>query len=177
MPETITPQKHIFLTGLMGSGKSSVAKVLAKALSLPLVDLDAMICKDAGKSINDIFADQGEDAFRALESICLEQAALFSPSVIATGGGVVIAEGNRRVMREKGIIINLTAPLPLILERLSGATDRPLYSDDDAEKRIRKLMEEREQFYADADIRIDTDGKSVEDVAADILRVLKGLHP
>jgi shikimate kinase len=177
MPETSLTQKTIFLTGLMGSGKSSVATVLARSLCLPLVDLDAMICKEAGKSINEIFADEGESAFRSLESACLNRAASFSPSVIATGGGVVIAESNRRLMHEKGIIINLTAPLALILERLSGATDRPLYSDQDAEKRIRTLMEEREQFYADADIRIDTDGKSVEDVAAYILKVLKGLHP
>ena len=177
MPETFTLKKSIFLTGLMGSGKSSVATVLAELLSLPLIDLDAMICKEAGKSINEIFADEGEAAFRSMESACLDRAASFPPSIIATGGGVVIAEDSRRLMHEKGIIINLTAPLPLILKRLSGATDRPLYSDCDAEKRIRTLMEDREQFYADADIRIDTDGKSVEDVAADILRVLKGLHP
>lgn len=177
MPETCVPRKSIFLTGLMGSGKSSVGAALSHVLGLPLVDLDAMICQEAGKSINEIFAEDGEAAFRALESICLERAASFSPSVVATGGGVVIAESNRRLMREKGIVVNLTAPLTLILQRLCGATDRPLYSDKDAEKRIQTLMEEREQFYADADIRIDTDGKSVEDVAADILRFLKGLHP
>lgn len=177
MPENSVPEKSIFLTGLMGSGKSSVAKVLAKSLTLPLIDLDAMICTEAGKSINEIFAEEGEAAFRALESLCLERAASFPRSVIATGGGVVMADSNRCLMHEAGVVVNLTAPLPLLLERLCGATDRPLYCDQDAEKRIKTLMEEREQFYADADIRIDTDGKSVEDVAADILRLLKGLHP
>lgn len=167
--------RPLILTGFMGCGKSSVGRVLAETLGWPLVDLDAVIVAEAGKSINEIFADEGEAAFRALESICLERLLSGERCVIACGGGVVISEANRRLMRRKGVVVNLTASLPVILARLEGATDRPLYSGDDASSRARALLEAREQFYADADIRIDTDNKSVEDVSADIMRILKEL--
>ena len=169
------PDKPLILTGFMGSGKSSVGRVLADTIGWPLVDLDAVIVAEAGKSINEIFADEGEAAFRALESICLERVLSGGRCVIACGGGVVISEFNRRLMRQQGVVVNLTASLPVILARLEGADDRPLYSGDDAANRVRALLEAREQFYADADIRIDTDNKSVEDVSADIMRILKEL--
>ena len=135
-----------------------------------------MIVTEAGKAINEIFSRDGEAAFRALESAGLERVLRSGPTVIATGGGVVISDSNRRFMREQGYVVNLIASLPVVLERLRGSIDRPLYSDESDSERVRTMMEQREQFYADADIRIDTDGKSVEDVAAEILRVLKGLH-
>ena len=94
---------------------------------------------------------------------------------MASGGGIVISETNRKLMREKGYVVNLAAPLPVILNRLNGANDRPLIAVEDSINRVQMLMEERKHFYDDADIRIDTDNKSVEDVAAEILRILKGL--
>lgn len=170
------PERPLILTGFMGSGKSSVGRVLAESLNCPFIDLDAMVVAEAGKTINDIFATDGEAAFRALESACLERALRSGFSVIATGGGAVIAESSRCLMRELGSVVNLTAPLEVILGRLKDVSDRPLYAGESGAELVRQLMEQREQFYSDADIRIDTDGKSVEDVAADILRFLKGLH-
>jgi len=170
------PERSVILTGFMGSGKSSVGRRLAKRLGCPFVDLDAVIVAAAGKSINAIFAEEGEPAFRALESTCLERVLAGGRSLIATGGGVVISEANRELMMRHGVVINLRVSLPQLLERLSGATDRPLYAGEDAAERMDKLMAEREQFYRVAHIRIDTDGKSVEDVAAEILRFLKGLE-
>jgi shikimate kinase len=167
----------VILTGFMGSGKSSVGRRLAKRLCCPFIDLDAVIVEAAGKSINEIFAEEGEPAFRALESACLERVLSGVQSLIATGGGVVIADRNRDVMAQLGIIINLNVSLPHVMERLSGATDRPLYAGSDAAERVGALMAEREQFYRVAHIRIDTDDKSVEDVVAEILRFLKGLEP
>jgi len=155
----------------MGTGKSSVGRALATSLSCPFIDLDAEIVAEAGASINLIFADKGEAAFRTMESACLERVLGKGPAVVATGGGVVISEWNRRLMRSQGIVVNLTASLPVILLRLKGATDRPLY----AAKRVESLLEERQQFYADADIRIDTDNKSVEDVSVQIQEFLRGL--
>jgi shikimate kinase len=96
--------------------------------------------------------------------------------VIATGGGVVIAAENRSMMRARGVVINLVVSLPSVLQRLDGATDRPLFVGSDAANSVKLLMDDRKQFYADADIRIDTDGKSVEDVSAEILRYVWGLH-
>ncbi|KAB0666477.1 shikimate kinase [Oryzomonas japonica] len=167
--------RPLILTGFMGAGKSCVGRLLAARLACPFIDLDAEVVAMAGRSINEIFAKDGEAAFRALESTCLEHALRRGGAVIATGGGAVIAEANRTLMRASGVVVNLTAPFERIMERLSGAQDRPLYAGDDPAKRAKLLMEQREQFYSDADIRIDTDGKSVEDVAAVILGYLRGL--
>ena len=169
-------KRHIILTGFMGSGKSSVGRLLARQLARTFVDLDAVIVSAAGMSINEIFAQEGEAAFRSRERECLVSVLQQAPSVLATGGGVVISADNRNLMRSKGIVINLTVSLQQVMERLKGADDRPLLSGDDAAVRAVRLMEEREQFYTDADIRIDTDGKSVEDVAAEILNYVKGLR-
>lgn len=170
------PERPLILTGFMGSGKSSVGRVLAKSLSCPFIDLDSEIVAASGRTINDIFLKDGEQAFRRLETLRLEQVLQGGLSVIATGGGVVIAAENRTLMRAHGIVINLAVSLPQVLQRLDGATDRPLFGGSDDANRVKSLMDDRKQFYADADIRIDTDGKSVEDVAAEILSFVKGLR-
>jgi len=169
------PDRPIILTGFMGTGKSSVGRVLAGLLGWAFIDLDEVIVSESGKSINEIFATQGEPYFRSVESDCLERVLNSGVAVVASGGGVVISGSNRKLMRDKGFVVNLVAPLPVLLSRLSGANDRPLIAVDDSVKRVEKLMEERKHFYDDADIRIDTGNKSVEDVAAEILRILKGL--
>lgn len=168
--------RPVLLTGFMGSGKSSVGRVLARRLGCRFVDLDAEIVAAAGRSINEIFEQDGEETFRRMESTCLERVLSGPCAVIATGGGVVIAEENRRRMRECGVIVNLAVSLPQVLKRLHAATDRPLLAGDDAANRAKLLMDERKQFYEDADIRIDTDGKSVEDVAAEILGFMEELR-
>jgi shikimate kinase len=168
--------RPLILTGFMGSGKSSVGRVLARRLNCLFIDLDEEIVSTAGRSINDIFAQEGEQPFRSLESTCLRQVLERGPSVVATGGGVVIADENRRRMRSSGIVVNLAASLEQVLQRLHGAVDRPLFAGGDSPNSVKLLMDARKQFYADADIRIDTDGKSVEDVAAEILRFVEELH-
>lgn len=169
------PDKMVILTGFMGSGKSSVGTLLAERLGCRYIDLDAVIVEAAGCSINEIFARDGEAAFRALESSWLEHLLTSGEAgVLATGGGAVISPKNRALMREQGLVINLKVTLDQVLARLHGCNDRPLLAGDDAAERAAALMKEREQFYADADIRIDTDGKSVEDVATEILCRLKG---
>jgi shikimate kinase len=170
------PDRPLILTGFMGSGKSSVGRVLAARLGCRFVDLDAEIVSAAGRSINDIFAQDGEQAFRSMESACLKRVLADGRSVIATGGGIVMAEDNRSAMRRCGVVVYLFASLSQVLERLHGAADRPLFAGSDAPNSVKLLMDAREQFYADADIRIDTDEKSVEDVAAEILRFLEELH-
>ena len=169
------PESHLILTGFMGSGKSSVGKVVAQLLGRRFIDLDAEIIARAGYSINDIFARDGEEAFREMESAKLEQ--ILSAGewvVLATGGGAVVAAQNRVLMHCRGVIINLVVTLEQVMSRLNGCSDRPLLNGNDAANSAITLMKQREQFYADADIRIDTDGKSVEDVAAEILCRLRG---
>ncbi len=169
------PDRPVILTGFMGTGKSSVGRVLATLLGWPFVDLDAVIVADVGKTINEIFAADGEAAFRIRERDCLKRVLDNGVAVIASGGGLVVDEANRMLMREKGYVINLSAPLSVIMARLEGVNDRPLLAVQDANNRVFELMAERKHFYDDADIKIDTGNKSVEDVAAEILRVLKGL--
>jgi len=169
------PKRLLILTGFMGSGKTSVGKALAKRLGYTFLDLDAEIVATAGCSINEIFARDSEQSFRTLESSQLELILSASEgSVVATGGGAVLSAQNRALMRSRGVVINLKVTLEQVLLRLKGCRDRPLLAGGDAAKRATTLMDEREQFYADADIRIDTDGKSVEDVATEILCRLKG---
>lgn len=166
--------KNIVLTGFMGTGKSSVGKVLAERLGYKFCDLDTVIMGETGLSINDIFAEHGEARFRALESRAVQRVASKQGMVIATGGGAVIDPENRRLLRASGVVVNLCAPPELILERLRSESDRPLLKDDRSLEKIEAMLHEREPFYADADIRIDTAGKKVEDVAQEILAYLHG---
>jgi shikimate kinase len=168
-------KKVLVLTGFMGSGKSAVGKIVAERLGWQFVDLDAEIVVSAGCSINDIFSRDGEQAFRKIERSQLE--ILLSRKekfVLATGGGSVICTHNRSLLRSRGMVVNLMVTLEQVMARLRGCSDRPLLAGEDAAQRAALLMNEREQFYADSDIRIDTDGKSVEDVATELLCRLKG---
>jgi shikimate kinase len=160
----------IILTGPMGSGKTSVGQLLAARLGYVCKDLDALIVATAGKSINQLFAEEGEDAFRERESAALSSLVGQQRLIISTGGGVVIRESNRRLLHAAGLVVNLTATTEELARRLARADDRPLLQGDETlETRIGRIMKEREQFYADADIRIDTTAKTLEDVAAVIL--------
>ncbi|GFO63895.1 shikimate kinase [Geomonas paludis] len=166
--------KNIFLTGFMGCGKTSVGQVLAQRLGWSFVDLDQVIVEQAGRSIKEIFAEEGEPFFRALESTTLERVATGAGQVVSTGGGVVIAPANRTVMRSHGCIVNLTATVETIAQRVSGDSERPLLADDASVLKIRTMLENREQFYADADVRIDTTGKDIAAVADEVLDFCKG---
>lgn len=164
----------IVLTGPMGSGKTSVGRLLAQGLHWEFIDLDALIVEQAGKSINAIFADDGEPAFRGLEQQQLADLVGRERIVLSTGGGAVIDPENRRLMRLIGPVVNLTAALDVLAARLAACNDRPLLQGEEAERvaRLERLLQEREHCYADSDIRIDTAGKSVEDVAAEVLKRL-----
>jgi shikimate kinase len=166
--------KNIVLTGFMGTGKSSVGKMLAKQMGYDYCDLDDVIVEQAGMTINEIFARYGETHFRDLEAKAVNQVSTAENLVIATGGGAVIREDNRKRLRSTGIIVNLEASLEEITARLSGNTDRPLLKDEKSRQKVSAMLKEREPYYAEADIRIDTTGKKVEDVVREIMFQLKG---
>ena len=171
----VMSERPLILTGFMGSGKSSVGKIVAARLGYRFIDLDSEIIAAVGRSINDIFACDGEQHFRSLESSVLARIlSTGEGSVIATGGGAVISAPNRALMRNTGVVVNLMVTLEQVMSRLKMCSGRPLLAGEDASERAVALMAEREQFYADADIRIDTDEKSVEDVSLEILSRLKG---
>jgi len=164
---------NIVLTGPMGSGKTSVGRLLARQLEYDFVDLDALIVEQEGSSINEVFAGGGEQVFREMETASLATLADRRRIVLSTGGGVVLREENRILLRMIGRVVNLTASVATLAERLAQADDRPLLNGEESrEERLGRILQEREPFYADADIRIDTTGKTLEDVAAEILRRL-----
>lgn len=158
----------------MGCGKTSVGRVLSSRLGCDFVDLDEAVVSEAGASVKDIFSSQGEPAFRVLESQALARIAARAGVVVSTGGGAVIAQQNRTLMRQSGFIVNLTASVEAIAARLCGDSERPLLQGDASAERIRLMLEGREQFYADADLRIDTTAKTVQAVVAEILACVKG---
>jgi shikimate kinase len=166
--------KNIILTGFMGTGKSSVGKVLAAKIGYGYCDLDDLIIKHAKISINEIFEKFGEKYFRELETYMIKQVSLAENMVIATGGGAVIKEDNRQLLHSTGVIVNLEASVEQICSRLSDDATRPLLKDRKSLEQVKDLLKEREPYYADADIRIDTTGKKVEYVVEEILCRLKG---
>ena len=159
----------ITLTGFMGSGKTTVGKVLADFLGCPFMDLDDLVVKKAGKSIPDIFAQDGEPAFRELEAQVLRKTVAKyaeSTAVLALGGGAVLAPASAALLREKTVCIYLRATLDTLLAHLAGETaGRPL-----ADASLADRLASREPIYEEtAHVIIDTDGLSPDEVADEII--------
>ena len=175
----------ITLTGFMGSGKTTVGKVLADFLGCPFMDLDDLVVKKAGKSIPDIFAQDGEPAFRELEARLLRQTVAKyaeSTAVLALGGGAVLAPASAALLHEKTVCIYLRATLDTLLARLEGETaGRPLLQEipdqvgDDVmpgpdRASVSARLAAREPIYEEtAHVIIDTDGLSPDEVADEII--------
>ena len=159
----------IALTGFMGSGKTTVGKVLADFLGCPFMDLDDLVVKKAGKSIPDIFAQDGELAFRELEAQILRKTVAKyaeSTAVLALGGGAVLAPASAALLHEKTVCIYLRATLETLLARLEGETaGRPL-----ADASLADRLASREPLYEKtAHVIVDTDGLSPDEVADEII--------
>jgi len=159
----------ITLTGFMGSGKTTVGRILADALGCPFLDLDDLIVKKAGKSIPDIFAQDGEPAFRQLEARLLRQTVEKygeSTAVLSLGGGAVTTPASATLVHEKTVCIYLRATLDTLLERLAGeSAGRPL-----ADASLAERLAAREPLYEKtAHVVIDTDGLSPEEVSDEII--------
>ncbi len=153
---------RILLVGISGAGKSEVAKAWAKARGTVAVDLDEEIEARLGLSVNEIFAQHGERAFRATERLCLEQLSEIDDAVIALGAGAVVENLPR--IKKLGSVVWLSLPVATAAERLEEKNDRPLLGAD-KQARLQKLLVDRRRFYAEADIIIDAEG-TPEQVAA-----------
>ena len=158
----------------MGCGKSSVGRRLSELLCCSFMDLDDVLVEREGKSIPEIFATEGETAFRHMELKALEHIINIDGIVLALGGGAVMTEECADLVKEKTLCIYLKASVETLLERLGGkAAGRPMLADADLRTRIETLMEKRSSTYEKtAHITIDTDGKSIEAVASDIISIL-----
>lgn len=167
--------KHIYLIGYMGTGKTSVGKLLSERLNLPLLEMDETLSERFGMTINEIFDAFGEDAFRSAESdLLLEISTLENPSVVSCGGGVVLNDKNREILRESGITVLLQAKPQEIYNRLKNNNDRPLISGSNKLKKISKIYEERLPLYEEAaEIITDTDNKTPEEIVDELILFCK----
>ncbi len=141
---------HIVLVGPMGSGKSTLGRALAARLGLDFIDVDERIVAEAGRSIAELFASEGEAGFRTRESRVLAQALGEAAAVVATGGGAVLDAANRAVMRAAGIVVYLQVDAAAQLARLADDTSRPLLAAPDRAQRLANLQAQREPLYRDA---------------------------
>ncbi|MBF0553832.1 MAG: shikimate kinase [Nitrospirae bacterium] len=165
--------KNIVLTGFMGTGKTTIGRVLAKLLGRNLIDIDSEIEKAQGMKITEIFATMGEARFRDIETETVNKISTLSNVVISTGGGIVLRQENIELLRKKGIVANLTAAPEIIFARVSGGNDRPLLNVADPLAKIRELLDFRRPFYLNADIVIDTGDKTPILAAEEIIQSAK----
>lgn len=144
--------RSLVLVGMPGSGKSSVGRRLAQRLGLKFVDADAEIEKAADMAISDIFATYGEPHFRDREAKVIARILEGGPLVVATGGGAFMHPNTRAAIRAQGIAVWLKADFGVLLRRIKRKDDRPLFKDGDHEGTLKRLLKEREPFFAEADI-------------------------
>ena len=155
-PAMPKPARTIALVGLMGAGKTTVGRRLAAALNMSFADADAEIVKAAGRSIEEIFAQHGECAFRRGERQVIARLLNGPVHVLATGGGAFIDPGTRALMKERAISIWLKAPLDVLMKRVEKRDTRPLLKEADPRAVMQRLMDERYPIYAEADIIVES---------------------
>jgi shikimate kinase len=134
----------VYLVGMPGAGKSVVGRELAGRLGVPFIDLDAEIEQLAGARVSDIFAAEGEAAFRAREATALRDVSMHDPAVVACGGGVVLEPANRITLRNTGVVVFLDVPLEQLRDRVRPAPDRPIIR---SEGDLERLLTDREPLY------------------------------
>ncbi len=169
-------KNNIILIGYMGCGKTTLGKKLSYRERIALLDTDKRIEQKQKKTINEIFDEEGEPAFRQMETECLKEFLDYSDRyVISVGGGLPMKEENRTLMKQLGTVIYLKAEPDTIYERLKNDTTRPLLRGDNPQEKIRTMIEMRNPYYEEAaDAIVSVDCKSFEDIIQEILTAAKG---
>ena len=161
--------QNLALVGFMGTGKSSVGRLVADLLHFTFLDTDQVIEAWAAKPINDIFQQDGEPAFRQWESRIVADLTRRTKTVIATGGGLPAVEGNLASLKSHALVVCLWASPDVIWERVRGHSHRPLLLDPDPLAKIRQLLAAREAHYRQADVLVNTEWRSQREVAAQVV--------
>ena len=160
---------NIALVGMMGCGKTTIAKLLAKDLSFSFVDTDSLIIEKENRSINEIFEKNGEEYFRELETSILKEILNNHNQIISTGGGIIKKDENIKLLKEKSIVIYLEANANTLYERVKNNKERPLLNVDDMQERIRILLNERIEKYRQAHHTISTTNKEPIEIKNEII--------
>jgi shikimate kinase len=166
--------KNIVLTGFMGTGKTEVGKELAGRLDLKLIDVDTEIEISRKMSISEIFKTHGEQRFREIETKMIQKIARNRNVIISTGGGAVLKRENMDVLKAHGIVVCLMASPETILNRTEGNNARPLLQGKDPLETIKDLLNFRRPYYENADIVVDTEGKTPLRIAEEIIEKIRG---
>jgi shikimate kinase len=161
--------RSLVLVGMMGAGKSAIGRKLAQRLYLPFVDADAEIERAAGMNISDIFAKHGEPYFRAGEARVIARLLEGGPQVLATGGGAFMHPQSREAIRAKGISVWLKAEYDVLMKRIKRRGDRPMLKTEDPGETLRRLMQERDPVYAEADVIVHSREVPHEIIIAEII--------
>lgn len=159
---------NIALIGFMGTGKTSVGRLLAESLGFEFLDTDELIQSRTGRTIADIFAKEGEPAFRKLERQIVQELSDRKKTVISTGGGLPTNPENLAALKSFALVICLWAGPEKIWERVRHQSHRPLLHDTDPQKKINDLLALRSPFYRQADVLVNTDQRSAREVAMQI---------
>ena len=168
---------NIFLIGPMGAGKTTIGRHLATLLHKRFVDVDHEIEKRTGVTIHVIFEIEGEAGFRQRESTLVDELSRDQDIVLATGGGAVLMEENRRALKERGTVVYLQADIETLVERTRRDRNRPLLQTEDPRGKIEELLRQREPIYREvADVVIDTGQRPPASVARDIATRIKVLN-
>lgn len=165
------PVSWVALAGFMGTGKSRIGWELSRALAMHFVDTDKLITRVVGKSIPEVFAEEGEGYFRSCEQEVVRRVTRLEHAVISLGGGTFIHEENRRILLERGPVVVLWATPETVYQR-TRHSDRPLLASDDPLSRIRHLMDEREPVYKQGTIHVHSDGRPSEEIVEEIVERL-----
>ena len=158
----------------MGSGKSTVGKIISNELFLNFFDTDEEIETRTGASIDWIFDLEGEEGFRKRESKILEEMVQQNSVVLSTGGGIILSESNRELLSSRGTVFYLATPIGVQLERTSKDKDRPLLKNGDPGQILKELHIARESLYEEvSDYVVNTEGKTSQEVSAEIIKLVK----
>jgi len=169
---------NIFLVGMMGAGKTTVGRALATRMKREFVDTDRLLVDRTGVPVATVFEIEGEDGFRRRESAVLQEVCEQDERVVATGGGIVLSEENRRVMRESGTVIYLRARLESLWERTRHDSSRPLLATPDPRGRLEELLSQREPLYRQAaHIVVDSGPQSATTLVNRVLAALRSRSP
>jgi shikimate kinase len=168
--------QNIALIGFMGTGKSSVGQLVAQQLHFTFLDTDHVIESRTGKSISEIFAKDGEPAFRELEKKIVAELTTRKKTVISTGGGLPVNPDNLASLKNHSLVVCLWASAEKIWDRVRSQSHRPLLNEPDPLAKIKKLLEQREPFYRQADVLLNTEMRAVKDVAQQVVHQFHLAH-